>query len=76
MTLAAGTCHSRAGGVNVEANESSTATSGQDGAVCGHQTARQYTILPPFQPFFLHCSRPRASFTPARDDILFPEQLI
>lgn len=49
--LAVGTCHSRAGGVDEEFNESSTATSGQDAALCGHQTARQYTILPPFQSF-------------------------
>lgn len=44
-----GTHHSRVGGgVNVEFNESSTATSGQATALCGHQTARQYAILPPF----------------------------
>lgn len=56
MTLAVGTCHSRAGGVNVGLNESSTATSGQDAALYGHQTARQYTILPPFQSFSLPLS--------------------
>lgn len=53
MTRAVGTCHSRAGGVNVEFNESSTATSGQEAALCGHQTARQYTILPPFHSLCL-----------------------
>lgn len=62
MTPAVGTCHSRAGGVNVELNESSTATSGQDAALCGHQTARQYTILPPFQAFSLPLSWPPGLF--------------
>lgn len=57
MPLAAGPCHSRAGGVNVELNESSTATSGQEAALCGHQTDRQYNILPPFQAFSLRLSR-------------------
>lgn len=38
------------GGVNVDVNESSTATSGQDAALWGHQTARQYAVLPPFRP--------------------------
>lgn len=55
-----GTHHSRVGGgVNVEFNESSTATSGQDTALCGHQTARQYAILPPFHSFFSSLLLPR-----------------
>lgn len=62
MILAVGTCHSRAVGVNVELNESSTATSGQDEALCRHQTARQYTILPSFQSFSLHLSWPNGLF--------------
>lgn len=62
VTLAVGTCHSRAGGVNVELNESSTATSGQDAALCGHQTARQYTILPPFQSFSVPLLLPHGLF--------------
>lgn len=45
MTLAVETCHSRAVGVNMELNESSTATSGQDAALCGHQTASTNSIL-------------------------------
>lgn len=53
MKQAVGTCHSRAGGVNVEFNESSTATSGQDAALCGYKAAKQYTILPPFHSLFL-----------------------
>lgn len=39
-------------GVDKEFNESSTATSGQDAALCGHQTARQYSFQPPFQTSF------------------------
>lgn len=69
MTLAVGTCHSRAGGVNVEPNESSTATSGQDAALCGHQTARQYSILPPFQSFFFESLV--ASFLPSKRQSIF-----
>lgn len=70
MTLAVGTCHSRAGGVNVEFNESSTATSGQDVALCGHQTARQYTILPPFQAFSLPLLWPHSLFGRLRNTVL------
>lgn len=70
MTLAVGTCHSRAGGVNVEFNESSTATSGQDVALCGHQTARQYTILPPFQSFSLPLLWPHSLFGSLRNMVL------
>lgn len=44
--------------MNVELNESFTATSRQDAALCGHQTSRQYTIQPPFRFFFSPLSRP------------------
>lgn len=55
-----GTHHSRVGGgVNVGFNESSTATSGQDTALCGHQAARQYAILPPFLSFSSSLLLPR-----------------
>lgn len=55
-----GTHQSRAGGgVNVGFNESSTATSGQDTALCGHQAARQYAILPPFHSFSSSLLLPR-----------------
>lgn len=63
--LAAGTCHSRAVGVDDEFNESSTATSGQDAALCGHQTARQYSFQPPFQTVFGGLSLINSSFEEA-----------
>lgn len=70
MTRAVGTCHSRAGGVNVEFNESSTATSGQEAALCGHQTARQYTILPPFHSFSLPILLPHGLFHSGEEALL------